>query len=109
LAVSMLVVVIVSLIRHARQDFHFANINDALGPFFRNHVVYSAMLVSVIPVFFAFYSLSDSKRTRKLLVLAIIILLVALFLSYARGAWVALFAGLAAYWLIKRRLLLISF
>jgi O-antigen ligase len=63
----------------------------------------------MIPVFFACYKLSDSKRMRRVLVTAIIVLLIALFLSYARGAWLALTTGMLAYWLIKQRLLLAAY
>ncbi|MES1215328.1 MAG: O-antigen ligase family protein [Bacteroidota bacterium] len=107
--ISMLMVTLIALGRHSMFGFHFANINNAVAPFFRNHVNYSAMLVCIVPVFFAFYRLSQSKRQRVVIALAIIILLTALFFSYARGAWLALAAGLVTYQLIKRRYLIITY
>ena len=109
LAVSILTVVTIALIRHSLTGFHFANINDAVAPFFRNHVNYSAMLVCIIPIFFAFYKLSSSKKIKALTAVSIIVLLVALFFSYSRGAWLALIIGLIAYWLIQKRILVIFF
>jgi O-antigen ligase len=109
LSVAMLLVVLVTLVRHYKYDFTFAGINDALKPFFRNHVNYSAMLVCIIPVFFAFYKLNHSKKIKYAVVAAIVILLIALFLSYARGAWLALVTGSVAYWLIKKRMMLAAF
>jgi O-antigen ligase len=109
LGITMLLVVLATLIRHYKYDFSFARINDALKPFFRNHVNYSAMLVCIVPVFFAFYKLNESKRIRSAVVAAILVLLTALFLSYSRGAWLALIIGIAAYWLIRQRLLLIAY
>ncbi|MFI5129221.1 MAG: O-antigen ligase family protein [Chitinophagales bacterium] len=109
LAITMLLVVLIVLLRHSQYSFSFAEINDVLKPFFRNHVNYSAMLVCIIPVFFAFYRLTASKATRVSIIMAIIVLIVALFMSYARGAWLALIIGLAVYWLISRRLLLIVY
>lgn len=106
---SMLIVAIIALIKHSNHNFHFANINHAVYPFFRNHVNYSAMLVCIIPVFFAFYNLSSTKRQKILIGLAVIILLIALFFSYARGAWLALVMGIIAYWLIKKRYLVVAF
>ncbi len=105
LAITLLIVVLITMLRHSQYDFSFADINDALKPFFRNHVNYSAMLVCMIPVFFAFYNLSSSRAVRFYIVIAILILLIALFLSYARGAWLALIIGLVAYWMIRRKLL----
>ncbi len=109
LACSMLIVAIIALIRHSSNGFHFANINDAVSPFFRNHVNYSAMLVCILPIFFAIYRLSNLKKQKIFISLVIIILLAALFFSYARGAWLAFVAGIITYWLIKKRYLVITF
>jgi O-antigen ligase len=104
---SVFLVTVVSLYRHAVIGLRFANINDALAPFFRNHVNYSAMLVCTIPVLVASYQLS--KKYRPLIVAMSIVVLTALFFSYSRGAWLALVAGLASYWLIRSGKLLIAF
>ncbi len=108
-AISMLIVTLIILIRHAQYDFRFADINNAVQPLFRNHVNYSAMLVCIIPLFFAFFHLSNSIRNKFFITIAVFVLLTALFFSYSRGAWVALLAGLIAYWLIRKKLLVISF
>lgn len=109
LAGSMMLVTAIALLRHYQTNFSFATINDAVSPFFRNHVNYSAMLVCIIPVLMAFFQLSKKKNVKYFLVVVIITALIALFFSYARGAWLALLAGTVAYWLIKKRLLLFSF
>ena len=109
LAGSMLLVTLIALLRHYQTGFSFATINDAVSPFFRNHVNYSAMLVCIIPVLFAFHQLSKKKNVRLFITGAIVIALVALFFSYARGAWLALLAGAVAYWLIRKRLLFYSY
>jgi O-antigen ligase len=109
LAASLVAVTVIILIRHARYHFSFADVNKAVSPFFRNHVNYSAMLVCCIPLFFAFHKLSPEANKKLLIKGAILVLLVALFFSYARGAWLALFAGLAAYWLIRKNFLFPSF
>jgi len=102
---SMLLITCIALARHSSNGFSFATINKAVFPFFRNHVNYSAMLVCIIPVWFAFFRLSKTKSTKTFIVLAIIVMLFALFFSYARGAWLALVIGLVSYSLIKKRLL----
>jgi O-antigen ligase len=106
IAVSMFMVVAIALWRHASYGFGFAAINKSVAPFFRNHVNYSSMLVCIIPLFFAFYKLTAKKSARVFICIGILVLLTALFLSYARGAWLALALGIAAIWLIKRKLLL---
>ena len=109
IAGSMFIVAVIALVRHYNYGFRFANINDAVYPFFRNHVNYSAMLVCITPILFAFYKSSEKRKERLLIGSAIIIVLVALAFSYARGAWLALAVGGIAYWLIKRRLLFYAF
>jgi O-antigen ligase len=105
--ISLLLAVIIVLYRHAILGFTFANVNKAVSPFFRNHVNYSAMLVCGMPVLIAAYHLN--KRFRTSILIAIMILLTALFFSYARGAWLALIFGSASYYLIKKRRLVIAF
>ncbi len=104
--VSMLSVTIIAVCKHAFYGFKFANVNDAVSPFFRNHVNYSAMLVCTIPILISVYQLN--KKYRSLIIAALIIAVMALFLSYARGAWLALLIGSLSYWLIRKRMLLIS-
>lgn len=108
-AASMMAVTLIVLVRHYQSGFSFATINEAVSPFFRNHVNYSAMLVCLLPVLVVFFQFSRTKKVKLLLAGAIVIALAALFFSYARGAWLALLAGVVAYWLIKKRLLFYSF
>ncbi len=109
LTAAMLVVTLVSLYRHYLYGFSFAGINDALTPFFRNHVNYSAMLVCFVPLLIAFYKLTKKQHLRLLTGAALSVVLIALFFSYARGAWLALLAGLFTYWLIQHRLLIYAY
>jgi O-antigen ligase len=104
---SMLLVTLVSLYRHFLLGFTFANINEAVRPFFRNHVNYSAMLVCTIPLLVATYQLT--RKYRFFVVGSICMVLTAVFFSYSRGAWIALLAGASSYWLIQNRKLLVSF
>lgn len=109
LASSMLLVAASTLVRHYNTGFSFATINNAVTPFFRNHVNYSAMLVCVVPLLLAPFQFNKKRGYKLLLTVAIVIALVALFFTYSRGAWLALFVGMIAYWLIKKRLLFFSY
>jgi O-antigen ligase len=106
---SMLLVTCVGLYRHALLNFTFANINEAIAPFFRNHVNYSALLVFMVPMQVAFYRLANSKRLRRLLILSLVVVLAALYLSFARGAWLALIIGFFAFVLLRKRWLVKSY
>ncbi len=109
LFLSMFTLTCVALYRHAQFDFRFIKINDAVAPFFRNHVNYSALLVFMVPLQIAFYRLAKNNVLRFFVLFSIVIVLAALYLSYARGAWLALLVGVIAYWLIKKGWLLRSF
>lgn len=106
LAVSMLIVTILILFQHAITGFTFTGINDAVKPFFRNHVNYSAMLVCTLPVWYAFRQNTNKRGQRIIITSIIFILLGALFLTYARGAWLALLVGVVSGWLLKRKWLM---
>jgi O-antigen ligase len=109
IAGSMFLIAVIALVRHYNYGFRFANINDAVYPFFRNHVNYSAMLVCTMPILFAFFAAGKTKNQKLIMASVIVIALTALVFSYSRGAWLALIIGLLAYWLIKNRLLLYAF
>lgn len=109
LASAMLGVVLVSLVRHGLYGYSFASVNEALNPFFRNHVNYSAMLVCLLPLWVAFYYLTKNKKVRRLIIAVIVLMLLALFFSYARGAWLALVTGALAFLLIRKQKLLLAY
>lgn len=109
LTAAMMLVAVITLLRHEEHGFSFATINDVVFPFFRNHVNYSAMLVCVIPVLFAFFGLACKTKQKLAIVFFIIVALVALFFSYSRGAWLALLTGIPSYWLIKKKLIVAAY
>lgn len=103
LAAALTFIALIALWRHYPYGFSFAHINDAVYPFFRNHVNYSAMLVCSLPLLFVLHNYAPAKW---IVIAAITAVLAALFFSYARGAWLALFTGAMAWWLIRKRWLL---
>jgi O-antigen ligase len=102
LAGSMALLAVWALWKHGQSGFRFDRVNEAVAPFFRNHVNYSALLVLTIPL----WVLLLGGRHRRWGWLLLPLLLAALYFSYARGAWLAGLAGLAAWWLIRQGWLL---
>ncbi len=109
LTVSMLLLMIIVQYRHAGEGFTFSGINPSLDPFFRNHVNYSALLVCIIPLLLAFHTATKKPSVKRWLRILIALTVAALYFSYARGAWLALFVGLAGWWLLKKRALLAAY
>ncbi len=101
LLVPMVFAVLAILFRHALEGFSFDRVNEVTRPFFRNHVNYGALLVCIIPVWFALWRYSG----RNWLVTFLPILMAGLVFSYSRGAWLALAASaLVVYVMRKGRL-----
>jgi O-antigen ligase len=109
LIVPMTLIVIIALVKHAKLGFLFDNINEAVQPFFRNHVNYGAMLVCLIVPVWAIYKHCSHIQTKRVLLGILFIYSLALFFSYSRGAWLALVVGIVAMWLIKMRALAYAF
>ncbi|MDB5197163.1 MAG: O-antigen ligase family protein, partial [Flaviaesturariibacter sp.] len=103
LFISMMLFTVVALLRHVQYGLTFEKINASLQPFFRNHVNYSALLVCMMPLLLLFYKSNQNKTVKMLLGILFPVVLLAVFLSYARGAWLALIVAVAAYWLLRRR------
>jgi O-antigen ligase len=109
LSASMLLLVARTMIRHAGYGFTFERINDSLWPNFRNHVNYSSVLVCIVPLLVAGYALSPNRKWKRVLTALLLFAAVAILLSYARGAWLALIAGWVVFWLMRRRMLVRGF
>jgi O-antigen ligase len=105
LTASMMAFTILTMVRHTAAGLDFGSINPSLKPFFRNHVNYSALLVCMIPILFAFYRHANKTGLKRLLAFLIFITIVATYFSYARGAWLALITGGISYWLIRNKFL----
>ncbi len=106
LLVPMLFVVLQSLVRHSLYGFSFKDIKHILAPFFRNHVNYSSMLVCLLPVAWCMWKLTPAASPkRKWILYGILMGLTGLVFAYSRGAWVSLLAGIAAVWIIRKKMM----
>lgn len=103
LLLPLLTTALISIYRHTGVGFSFEKINTTLVPFFRNHVNYGAMLVCMLPVNVAWIYLS-SYKIRQLAIVVLLILIAALFLSYSRGAWLAVPVALILVWSVKNKI-----
>lgn len=98
--------IVVILLRHSLYQFSFDTINEVVGPFYINHVMYAVM----VSIFFPFLWLSASwyekgSFNRQLLLLCRPIYLIAIFFSYTRSSWAAVVGCLACYFIIQFKLL----
>ncbi len=97
--------VAVIMARHAGYGFSFEQVHKVLHPFQRNHVNYAGTLAVFMPLLW--YLISGTKRFgRKWWVLAVVFcwLLMAVYLTYTRAAYVALALAFGAYFIFRLRL-----
>ncbi|MEM1122492.1 MAG: O-antigen ligase family protein, partial [Bacteroidota bacterium] len=98
----LLLTVVVVMIRHAGRGFSFEEVNFVLNPFYRNHVNYAAILVVFFP--FLWYAPAWVARFSGrwwALVGAIAFMLLAIYLSYTRAAYVSLIIAAGAYGIVR--------
>lgn len=99
---SLLLTVAITLIRHAAYDFSFRDVYRVLHPYQRNHVNYAASIGIFIPfVVFAIFRYAKNTFVRNFLVASLLLLLVGVYLSYTRAAYVALLIAAGSYVIIR--------
>lgn len=106
--VPLLVLTVVTMVRHYTYDFRFDNVNDVVVPYFRNHVNYAAMLTAFLPfVWFARYWHRKKTLKYNLLRAGIPILLAGVVFAFTRGAWLALILAVISYYAIRWRVFML--
>jgi O-antigen ligase len=87
---SLAVVIIYTTIHHSSFGFAERQGHWVMKPFYNDHTAYGAILAFFVPVFAGFMFNRERSRTyRMYALLASVILLMALYLSYSRAAWVS--------------------
>ncbi|MFK7809542.1 MAG: O-antigen ligase family protein [Saprospiraceae bacterium] len=104
--IPLIFTVIWTTIMHSFNGFAFDKINNAVQPFYRNHVSYAAILACFIPIVWYVRGLyPKGSRLRKLLGWSLFIVLIGIQLSYTRAAYVAVVIAIAGHFIVKFRLM----
>jgi len=105
-AIGFIPVILFTISVHAANGFSDHAAHWAMSPFFNDHTSYGAMLAMIIPVIFGFAIASDkrSQNTRIFTFIAFFILLIAIYFSISRAAWLSLVGALGVYIMIKFRI-----
>ena len=94
------------MVRHAGQGFSFVSIHELLHPFQRNHVNYAAMLTLFLPFIWFAWRRQEFYSSRWYLLLgSVAFMVLAIYLSYTRAAYIALVLAIAAYFVFQLRLI----
>ncbi|NJB86271.1 O-antigen ligase [Lewinella marina] len=103
----LLFVAVQTLVRHAGYGFSFADQFRTMSPFMRNHVSYAGCLATFSPWlgYLIWYRRREGKTYRWMVYLLLPLWVAAIFFSYTRAAYIALFLAGMGFLLIRRHLL----
>jgi O-antigen ligase len=95
---SLVIVIAYTLYSHAEQGWTQEAAHWVMYPFYNDHTAYAAAIALFIPVIFAFTRLEDiSTREKTLAAMMLLVLIIAIVLSYTRAAWISLIVALLAF------------
>lgn len=88
------IAILYSLVHHSMYDFGEKEGHWVMWPLFKDHTIYGAIVALVLPIVIALYfSEKHSPLTQVILITLIIIVLVGLYYSYTRAAWLSVISG----------------
>ncbi|MBK8702244.1 MAG: O-antigen ligase family protein [Saprospiraceae bacterium] len=91
--------------RHGLDGFTFQSIHKVLHPFYRNHVNYAVSLALFAPLMWLGLSwMAPHSRKRKIMIGIAAFMLLAVYLSFTRAAYVALLVAAGGYFVVRWRL-----
>lgn len=103
--IPLMITVIITIIRHAAIGFSFENVHTVFHPFHRNHVNYAGIQALFFPfVCLATQWYSRGSFRRNVLIASLFILLITIYFSFTRAAYVALIIALGYYFVARWRL-----
>jgi O-antigen ligase len=108
---AVCITIIYTLIQHASYNFGEKEGHWVMYPFFKDHTIYGAVVALVLPLAFMLYFYKrHSLLVQSVLILMITIILIGLFFSYTRAAWlsivIAIAVGALIYYRVNFKLLL---
>jgi len=103
--ISLCIVIIYTTIKHAKYAFDEDIGHWIMDPFYNDHTAYGVMIAFFIPVIFGFlFDKSYSNIQRLFTFFVSLLLLMGLYLSYCRAAWLGLAAALGLALIIKLKI-----
>jgi len=104
--ISLLIVISYTTIRHITIGFlDMQTAHFVMQPFYNDHTAYGAILALVIPLVIGFLFKVNYKKSIKIFIaIILLILFVALVLSYSRAAWISLLGALGIWIVVKLKI-----
>ncbi|TSA25460.1 MAG: O-antigen ligase family protein [Bacteroidetes bacterium] len=104
-AIPLMGVIIYTISVHSTYGFDEEAGHWVMSPFYNDHTAYGAILALFLPVFAGFsFSRIFSRTTRFFSIIIMLILIIALFFSFCRAAWISLAVTFLIYLVILFRI-----
>lgn len=102
---SLAVVIIIVTIKSAELGFMEHGMHWIQKPFYNDHTAYGAAVAFFIPLVVAFFFLPQSTKWHKIYYVTIfVILLIGLYFSFCRAAWLSVIGAIGFYLVIRWRI-----
>ncbi|NND77695.1 MAG: O-antigen ligase family protein [Flavobacteriales bacterium] len=106
---GLALVIVITLIKHAQRGFDEQVGHYIMGPYFKDHTSYGAIIAMFLPLSIAFYFYAKKfKQNRSVWLFILLVLGIGIVFSYTRAAWVSLVLALGAYIAIRLRIKFIA-
>ena len=107
--VPLIFSIVIINVKHYSFGFDFEKINYVVHPFYRNHVDYACLMALFFPVIVLTMSwYKDSFLLKWILRIGAVLVLIGIYFSYTRAAYVAIVLAFGAYFIMRLRLMKIS-
>ena len=102
-AISLVVVIAITTAKTLGNFSDLQTMHRVMRPFYNDHTAYGVVIALFVPT--AFYYVFENKRLNPFLrlvsIVAFVLLIVGLGLSYSRAAWISVVGAVAVYFAIK--------
>ncbi len=98
---ALLIVAIYTIIHHSQWGFKEDPAHWVMSPFYKDHTSYGALLAMFLPISISFiFDKYYNRSVRLAAILATVIIIIALILSYSRAAWLSVAFSLVVMFII---------
>ena len=103
--IAMCIAIMYTLVIHAGYGFGEKEGHWVMWPFFKDHTIYGSTVAFAVPLIFGIYfSRKHTPLIQGTLLLIITVIMVGLYFSYTRAAWLSIFASLFVLLFIKLKI-----
>ncbi len=104
-ALGLLIVIGYTIIKHSQYGFDEETGHWVMTPFYNDHTAYGAALAMFIPFMVAFsFDKTYKFSIRMSSVFVLLVLIIAIILSYSRASWISIIAAFGVYCLVMLKI-----